>query len=146
LADEASAIGGKRESDVGASDHLRISPDPRRSVTTRILFFAGHTLENRNMRAVCVVLPSDSCSRSRRGARRTHCRNRNSIGTITVELDRGRAPKSVGQFPALRSEGHYDGTLVYRVAPGFVIRLAASIRQFTRDPCTIHPLESRPTV
>ena len=45
-----------------------------------------------------------------------------SMGTITVELDRAHAPKTVDNFLRYVSEGHYDGTLVYRIAPGFVIQ------------------------
>src|SRR5205085_6665209 len=45
-----------------------------------------------------------------------------SMGTVTVELDRARAPKTVENFLRYAGEGHYDGTLVYRVAPGFVIQ------------------------
>ena len=45
-----------------------------------------------------------------------------SMGTITVELDRTHAPKTVDNFLRYVGEGHYDGTLVYRVAPGFVIQ------------------------
>lgn len=45
-----------------------------------------------------------------------------SMGTITVELDRAHAPKTVDNFLRYVGEKHYDGTLVYRVAPGFVIQ------------------------
>lgn len=45
-----------------------------------------------------------------------------SMGMITVELDRAHAPKTVDNFLRYLGEGHYDGTLVYRVAPGFVIQ------------------------
>ena len=45
-----------------------------------------------------------------------------SRGNITVELDRADAPKTVDNFVRYVTEGHYDGTLVYRIAPGFVIQ------------------------
>jgi len=45
-----------------------------------------------------------------------------SLGDITVALDRAHAPKTVDNFLRYVSEGHYDGTLVYRVVPGFVIQ------------------------
>jgi peptidyl-prolyl cis-trans isomerase A (cyclophilin A)/peptidyl-prolyl cis-trans isomerase B (cyclophilin B) len=45
-----------------------------------------------------------------------------SMGTITVDLDRAHAPRTVDNFLRYASEGHYDGTLVYRVAPGFVVQ------------------------
>src|SRR5437016_9940853 len=45
-----------------------------------------------------------------------------SMGTITIELDRAHAQKTADNFLQYVGEGHYDGTLVYRVAPGFVIQ------------------------
>ena len=45
-----------------------------------------------------------------------------SMGDITVVLDRAHAPISVDNFLRYVNEHHYDGTLVYRVAPGFVIQ------------------------
>ena len=45
-----------------------------------------------------------------------------SMGTVTVELDRAHAQKTVDNFLRYVSEGHYDGTLVYRIAPGFVVQ------------------------
>ncbi|HEX4081289.1 MAG TPA: peptidylprolyl isomerase [Rhizomicrobium sp.] len=45
-----------------------------------------------------------------------------SLGDITVALDHAHAPKTVDNFVRYVSEGHYDGTLVYRVVPGFVIQ------------------------
>jgi cyclophilin family peptidyl-prolyl cis-trans isomerase len=45
-----------------------------------------------------------------------------SLGNITLELDRAHAPKTVDNFLRYVGEGHYDGTLVYRIAPGFVVQ------------------------
>lgn len=66
-----------------------------------------------------------------------------SMGTITVELDRAHAPKTVDNFLRYVGEGHYDGTLVYRVAPGFVIQAgsfdSATHSRSVHDPI---PLEA----
>jgi cyclophilin family peptidyl-prolyl cis-trans isomerase len=67
-----------------------------------------------------------------------------SLGDITLELDHAHAPKTVDNFLRYVSEGHYDGTLVYRVAPGFVIQAgsydpATSTMRPTHDPI---PLEA----
>jgi cyclophilin family peptidyl-prolyl cis-trans isomerase len=45
-----------------------------------------------------------------------------SLGDIRVALDPARAPKTVDNFLRYVNEGHYDGTIVYRVVPGFVIQ------------------------
>ena len=45
-----------------------------------------------------------------------------TLGTITIALDRAHAPVSVDNFIRYAKEGHFDGTVVYRVVPGFVIQ------------------------
>ncbi|MGZ5923181.1 MAG: peptidylprolyl isomerase [Rhizomicrobium sp.] len=45
-----------------------------------------------------------------------------SLGDITLELDREHAPVTVDNFLRYVDEGHFDGTVVYRVVPGFVIQ------------------------
>ncbi|MDE2183519.1 MAG: peptidylprolyl isomerase [Alphaproteobacteria bacterium] len=46
-----------------------------------------------------------------------------SMGTITVALAADKAPKTVANFVRYAREGHFDGTVVYRVVPGFVIQM-----------------------
>ncbi|MGD2137167.1 MAG: peptidylprolyl isomerase [Gammaproteobacteria bacterium] len=43
-------------------------------------------------------------------------------GTITLELDSGKAPVTVANFVAYAKAGHYDGTIFHRVIPGFMIQ------------------------
>ena len=45
-----------------------------------------------------------------------------SLGDITLELDHVHAPATVDNFLRYVGEGHFDGTVVYRVVPGFVIQ------------------------
>ena len=45
-----------------------------------------------------------------------------SMGDITVELFKDKAPVSVGNFLQYVSEGFYAGTIFHRVKPGFVIQ------------------------
>jgi peptidyl-prolyl cis-trans isomerase A (cyclophilin A) len=45
-----------------------------------------------------------------------------SLGTITIALDRAHAPATVENFIRYAREGHFNGTAVYRVVPGFVIQ------------------------
>jgi cyclophilin family peptidyl-prolyl cis-trans isomerase len=44
-----------------------------------------------------------------------------SMGDIVLELDREHTPRSVDNFLRYAKEGHFDGTVFYRVVPGFVI-------------------------
>src|SRR3954469_16087978 len=48
-----------------------------------------------------------------------------SLGSFTVQLDPMRAPKAVANFIAYARAGHYDGTIIYRVAPGFVVQMGS---------------------
>jgi cyclophilin family peptidyl-prolyl cis-trans isomerase len=48
-----------------------------------------------------------------------------AFGTITIALDRANARKSVANFITYARAGHYDGTTIYRVAPGFLIQMGS---------------------
>ncbi len=65
------------------------------------------------------------------------------MGEIILELDREHAPASVDNFLRYVQEGHYDGTVFYRVVPRFVIQAgsynADGSHRPTRDPI---PLEA----
>jgi cyclophilin family peptidyl-prolyl cis-trans isomerase len=48
-----------------------------------------------------------------------------SLGTITVSLDATHAPNTVANFVRYAREGHFDGTVIYRVVPGFVLQMGS---------------------
>ena len=43
-------------------------------------------------------------------------------GTIEIELDEAKAPKSVANFLAYVDAKHYDGTIFHRVIKGFMVQ------------------------
>ena len=43
-------------------------------------------------------------------------------GTITLELDAEKAPKTVENFIAYAQAGHYDNTIFHRIIAGFMIQ------------------------
>ena len=45
-----------------------------------------------------------------------------SMGTIKIELDSGKAPKTVANFLRYTDEGFYDGTIFHRVIGNFMIQ------------------------
>ena len=45
-----------------------------------------------------------------------------TMGDVQVTLDPVGAPKSAAQFLALTKNGYFNGAIVYRVEPGFVIQ------------------------
>jgi peptidyl-prolyl cis-trans isomerase B (cyclophilin B) len=45
-----------------------------------------------------------------------------NLGKLKVELDDDKAPKSVANFLAYVSSGHYNGTVFHRVIKGFMVQ------------------------
>ena len=45
-----------------------------------------------------------------------------SAGTLRIELDDAKAPKSVANFLAYAAKGHYADTVFHRVMKGFMIQ------------------------
>ena len=52
----------------------------------------------------------------------THVELQTTAGTIRVELDEERAPRSAANFVDYVRKGHYDGTIFHRVIRGFMIQ------------------------
>jgi cyclophilin family peptidyl-prolyl cis-trans isomerase len=61
-----------------------------------------------------------------------------SLGSITLELYKDRAPVSVANFLQYARDGHYNGTIWHRVVPGYVIQgggyTPALVERTTRPP------------
>ena len=60
-----------------------------------------------------------------------------SLGDITVELYKDRAPVSVQNFLQYVSEGFYPGTIFHRVIPGFMIQGGGFTPELVEKPT--HP-------
>ncbi len=48
-----------------------------------------------------------------------------AMGDITVQMDSAHSPKSVANILKFVKAKHYDGTVVYRVAKGFVVQMGS---------------------
>jgi len=55
-----------------------------------------------------------------------------TLGTIELELDRERAPKTVENFLRYVDEGFYQGTIFHRVIAGFMIQGGGFTSEFER--------------
>lgn len=53
---------------------------------------------------------------------KTKVRMETSVGTITLELDGEKSPKTVANFVKYAGDGFYDGTIFHRVIDGFMIQ------------------------
>ena len=45
-----------------------------------------------------------------------------SLGVVEIELDAGKAPKTVANFIGYVDKGFYNGTIFHRVIPGFMVQ------------------------
>ncbi len=61
-----------------------------------------------------------------------------NLGTITLELDTEKAPKTVANFLQYVESGHYENTLFHRVIDGFMIQgggfMPDMAQKATQDP------------
>ena len=64
-----------------------------------------------------------------------------TLGTITLELDPERAPKTVENFLGYVRAGHYDGTVFHRVIRGFMVQGGGFDTGFKQKP-TRAPIEN----
>ncbi len=78
------------------------------------------------LRGLCLCLslsPALSPAGSdHRGAHPVTVTMTTSEGTIVLELDADKAPKTVANFLTYAREGFYDGTIFHRVIPNFMIQ------------------------
>ena len=64
-----------------------------------------------------------------------------SVGTITLELDRKRAPESVANFLAYVESDFYNGTIFHRVIDGFMIQGGGFTADFQKKK-TLPPIRN----
>ena len=64
-----------------------------------------------------------------------------TLGTITLELDAEKAPKTVENFLQYVRDGFYDGTIFHRVIDGFMIQGGGFEPGMTQKP-TRAPIEN----
>ena len=55
-----------------------------------------------------------------------------SMGDITIQLYSDRAPKGSANFLRYVKEKHFDRTIVYRVAPGYVVQMGSFLPNMTQ--------------
>ena len=64
-----------------------------------------------------------------------------SLGTVVVELDEAKAPKTVANFLQYVNEGFYNGTVFHRVIPGFMIQ-GGGFEPGMKEKATRPPIEN----
>jgi peptidyl-prolyl cis-trans isomerase B (cyclophilin B) len=57
-----------------------------------------------------------------------------NLGSFVIELDPGKAPKSVENFLAYVDAKHYDGTIFHRVIPTFMVQGGGYDQSYEKKP------------
>lgn len=71
----------------------------------------------------------------------THVEMNTTFGSITLELDGEKAPKTVENFLSYVNEGFYDGTIFHRVIDNFMIQGGGFDANMAQKP-TADPIEN----
>jgi len=75
-----------------------------------------------------------SCSANLKGSAAMKVKLTTSMGAITVELDKAKAPVSAENFVKYVDSGHYNGTIFHRVIDGFMIQGGGFTKDMQQKP------------
>jgi cyclophilin family peptidyl-prolyl cis-trans isomerase len=78
--------------------------------------------------------PAAACSAKLKGSAPMKVKLTTSMGAITVELDKEKAPLSAENFVKYVDSGHYNGTIFHRVIDGFMIQGGGFTRDMQQKP------------
>ncbi len=67
-----------------------------------------------------------------------------SMGAITVQLEKEKAPVSTANFVKYVQDGHYDGTIFHRVIDGFMVQGGGFTKDMKQKP-TAAPIKNEST-
>jgi len=68
-------------------------------------------------------------------------RMQTTLGTLEIELDYDKAPKSAANFEQYVRDGHYDGTIFHRIIKGFMVQGGGMLPDMSQKP-TRAPIEN----
>lgn len=92
--------------------------------------FRGMIVMTRNKLLPLTAALLIACS----GASAQEAHIKTSLGEIDVALDAAHAPKTVENFIRYAKGGHFDGTVIYRVVPGFVLQMGSYDKSYNPRP------------
>ncbi len=75
-----------------------------------------------------------SCTDKLKGSAPMKVKLTTSLGAITLELDKAKAPVSAENFVNYVQAGHYDGTIFHRVIDGFMIQGGGFTKDMRQKP------------
>ena len=88
--------------------------------------------------AVAFLVPAaafaQACTSKLKGTAPMKVKLTTSMGPITLQLDKEKAPISVENFVKYAESGHYNGTVFHRVIDGFMIQGGGFTKEMTQKP------------
>ena len=85
--------------------------------------------------------PKSTCKLDDKGTTAVKVKLTTSMGAITLELDKEKAPISTENFVKYVESGHYNGTIFHRVIGNFMIQGGGFDKSMTQKP-TLPPIKN----
>jgi cyclophilin family peptidyl-prolyl cis-trans isomerase len=117
------------------------NPARRLLGATLLLAFAAAPLGAAAQAPAKPAAAGKTCAAKLKGPAPMKVRLTTSMGAITVELDKAKAPVSTENFVKYVDSGHYDGTIFHRVIDGFMVQGGGFTRDMQQKP-TMAPIKN----
>jgi len=107
----------------------------RRLLAATLLFaFAGAPLAATAQATPKPDSSANACAAKLKGSAPMKVKLTTSMGAITIELDKAKAPVSSENFVKYVESGHYNGTIFHRVIDGFMVQGGGFTKDMQQKP------------
>ncbi|MDH5263838.1 MAG: peptidylprolyl isomerase [Betaproteobacteria bacterium] len=111
------------------------NPARRLAVATLLVAFAGAPLAAAaQAKAAPEAAKTSGCTANLKGSAPMKVKLTTSMGAITVELNKEKAPISTENFVKYVDAGHYNGTIFHRVIDGFMVQGGGFTKDMQQKP------------
>ena len=111
------------------------NPARRLAVATLLVAFAGLPLAAAaQSKAAPEAAKTSGCIANLKGSAPMKVKLTTSMGAITVELNKEKAPVSTENFVKYVEAGHYNGTIFHRVIDGFMVQGGGFTKDMQQKP------------
>jgi len=111
-----------------------VSSSRRLLAATLLCALAGAPLAAAAQAAAKPDSPANACAAKLKGSAPMKVKLTTSMGAITVELDKAKAPVSTENFVKYVESGHYNGTIFHRVIDGFMVQGGGFTKDMQQKP------------
>jgi cyclophilin family peptidyl-prolyl cis-trans isomerase len=118
-----------------------VSSSRRLLAATLLCALAGAPLAAAAQAAPKPDSSANACVAKLKGSAPMKVKLTTSMGAITVELDKAKAPVSAENFVKYVESGHYNGTIFHRVIDGFMVQGGGFTRDMQQKP-TLAPIKN----